>query len=122
MAGGEIKALPPALAGAGATLQRVAGDLDGVAGQFNGGAVAGPGCDPAAQGAFDAMQSGWQAELDRLRGLVAGVSSALSVAAQDYMSTDSSAMPAAAPSSGASGQDALTQLLLGPLQGPGSGR
>jgi uncharacterized protein YukE len=113
--GGPIKALPSALAGAGNTLKQVSGDLDGVAGQFNGGAAASAGCDPSATGAFDAMQKAWQSELSRLRSVMSGVSSALTAASQDYVSTDTSVMP----STGDPTKDALNQLLLGPLQAPG---
>jgi uncharacterized protein YukE len=115
MSGGQIVALPPALAGAGAALQQVSGDLDGVTGQFGGGSVAGSGCDPSAVGAFDAMQKAWQAELGRLRTVVAGVSSALSAAAQEYTSTDTLAIP----STGDPTKDALNQLLGSPLMAPG---
>jgi uncharacterized protein YukE len=113
--GGQIKALPSALAGAGSTLQQVSSDLDGVSGQFSGGSAAGAGCDPSAVGAFDAMQKSWQAELTRLRTVMAGVSSALTAASENYVSTDTSVMP----STGDPTKDALNQLLLGPLQTPG---
>jgi uncharacterized protein YukE len=114
--GGQIKALPSALAGAAATLQQVSGDLDGVNGQFSGGSTAGAGCDPSAVGAFDAMQQAWQAELGRLRSVMAGVSSALTAASENYVATDTSVMP----STGDPTKDALNQLLLGPLQTPGA--
>jgi hypothetical protein len=114
--GGPIKALPSALSGAGSTLQGVSGDLTGVTGQFSGGSAAGAGCDPSAAGAFDAMQKAWQGELVRLHTVVAGVSSALTAASQDYVSTDTSVMP----STGDPTKDALNQLLLGPLQAPGA--
>jgi hypothetical protein len=113
--GGQIKALPSALAGAGATLKQVSGDLDGVAGQFTGGSAASAGCDPSAAGAFDAMQRAWQGELAHLRTVMAGVSSALTAASEDYVATDTSVMP----STGDPTKDALNQLLLGPLQAPG---
>jgi uncharacterized protein YukE len=112
--GGQIKALPSALAGAGSTLQQVSGDLDGVNGQFTGGSAAGAGCDPSAVGAFDAMQKSWQTELGRLRSVMSGVSSALTAASENYVSTDTSVMP----STGDPTKDALNQLLLGPLQTP----
>jgi uncharacterized protein YukE len=113
--GGQIKALPSALAGAGSTLQQVSGDLDGVTGQFRGGSAAGAGCDRSAAGAFDAMQQAWQGELARLHTVMAGVSSALTAASENYVTTDISVMP----STGDPGKDALNQLLLGPLQTPG---
>jgi hypothetical protein len=62
------------------------------------------------------MQKAWETELGRLRAVVTGVSAALSAAATDYTSTDTSVMP----STGDPTQDALNQLLLGPLQGPGT--
>jgi uncharacterized protein YukE len=113
--GGQIKALPSSLAGAGSTLQQVSGDLGGVTGQFSGGSAAGAGCDPSAAGAFDAMQKAWQGELTRLGTVMTGVSSALTAASEDYVATDTSVMP----STGDPTKDALNQLLLGPLQAPG---
>lgn len=84
----RIQVVPALLEQASADTGNIANLVRNARGELAAGAIGESGCDPAAQGAFAAMQAAWSHQLGFIMASVDGLRTALGGAADAYPSND----------------------------------